>query len=121
MSKHIVLKLIVKPSVIVGINLTYLIIQTSFIFLIIFQIKYSTAGNNSYKVRAETTAQTNGYNEIGLSVAEIARLRGFKAKDYYLNTTDGYILNLVQITHPYINNGSGALPGAGILLMVHGN
>lgn len=42
---------------------------------------------------------------IGKTTSGIVELRGYIAKDHYVTTQDGYILNLVQVLNPLIPNG----------------
>lgn len=57
----------------------------------------------------------NTYDELDKTVAELVELRGYKAKNHYVTTTDGYILNLVELINPEID-GANKIP----VLFIHG-
>lgn len=67
----------------------------------------------------------NGSDQIGLSVAEMVRLRNFTAEEHYVTTTDGYILQLVRMLNPLVGatgNGSSKIASSKKLpiLFIHG-
>lgn len=53
-------------------------------------------------------------------IARIVRSIGFIAEDHRLVTRDGYILTLVRILNPIINEGRSGLPGKRSILFVPG-
>lgn len=57
----------------------------------------------------------NTYDELDKTVAELVELRGFIAKNHYVTTTDGYILNVVEVINPEINE-----PNKIPVLFIHG-
>lgn len=75
-----------------------------------------------YSLQSESVAccDKNAFDELGKTTAEIVKLRGFKAEDHEVTTTDGYILNLVKATNPLINGGKGGADGKPPVLFMHG-
>lgn len=61
------------------------------------------------------------YNSVfGLNTSEIIRSRGYQATDYYIESDDGYILNLVRARNPTLNGSETHLNIKAPLLLVHG-
>lgn len=61
-----------------------------------------------------------GNDILGLSVAETIRLRQYIAEEHHVTTTDGYIIQLVRMLNPLINEGKRGLEGKKPVLMIHG-
>lgn len=58
--------------------------------------------------------------DFGKSAFEIVKKRGYNAVNHYVNTTDGYSLNVVRCTNPLIGNGEEGLPERDVILFVPG-
>lgn len=52
------------------------------------------------------------------ATSDLIKLRGFNATDHYVTTTDGYVLNLVEMRNPLIPNGYSGSKDA--ILFIHG-
>lgn len=66
-------------------------------------------------------AEDNLTNDLlGLEVDEIVRLKGYNAREYLIETEDGYILSLIRCTNPLINRGKNGSIDREILVILHG-
>lgn len=87
------------------------------LFKLIFIVS-SLFGNPLFDLVCAVDNDLNTYDELGKTTAQLIRLRGFKAKDHYVTTTDGYILNVVETLNPLIENGYNQ--DKNVVLFVHG-
>lgn len=74
----------------------------------------------SSSVNSQNTSDPNANDELGKTPAEICRLRGFIGIEYYLTTSDGYILQIVRCLNPLYNGGKSGLANRDVLLFFHG-
>lgn len=59
-----------------------------------------------------------GFSQLRLNTSEVVRAHGFKAKDHFYTTSEGYILNLVEVLNPEISGGYS--PKRDPVLFIHG-
>lgn len=64
----------------------------------------------------------NLLDDVDKNATEIVRERGFIAKEHKITTTDGYVLNLIQITNPLIRSNDSQSSGRrkDVVLLIHG-
>lgn len=63
-------------------------------------------------------ADANSNDGFMGTTSDLIRLRGFEAIDHNVTTSDGYILNLVELLNPTIPNGYSA--DKRVMICIHG-
>lgn len=95
---------------------TFLFLTLSFVFVSNCQAQFKI---NSYST--SISEEDDNFNKaFGLNTSELVKLHGYNATDFFITSQDGYILNLVRVTNPLINNGQRGHNNKEVILFVHG-